>query len=85
MSRAPPNPIDQALDDWLLVNRVIFFNVEDKQQVEDLVAGGKASGTPGRPTKPVELDEPRGFLEEISALLLEAKKLLVNTELEDVF
>lgn len=76
MSRAPPNPIDQALDDWLLVNRVIFFNVEDKQQVEDLVAGGKASGTPGQPTKLVDLGEPTALLDDIDALLLEAKKLI---------
>ena len=63
----------KALDDFLLVNRVIFFNAEDKAQVEDLVAGGKASGTPGVPTKQVDLEEPKAMLADVVQALREAR------------
>jgi hypothetical protein len=44
-------------------------------QVQDLVAGGKASGTPGQPTKPVDLDEPKALVGDVLEALREAKGL----------
>ena len=66
----------KALDDFLLVNRVIYFNEEDKVAIGNLVRGGKGSGTPGQPTKEVELDEPRALLKEVADALREARRLV---------
>jgi len=68
----------KALDDFLLINRVIFFNAEDKAQVEALAAGGTNSATPGQPTKQVDLDEPKMLLAEVVAAVREASKLVTD-------
>lgn len=66
----------KALDDFCIINRVIFFTQEDKDAVESLVAGGANSGTPGVPTKLASLEEPRALLAEVAGCLAEVRRML---------